>query len=79
MPKGGFMDPVLFRSATCPNTNGKVCNGNGVCGTEYNPWSALDIINCKCYDGSVTDSLLAMLFSAILFQDGNTKPIQIIA
>jgi len=51
LPSSGFLDPVLFRTATCPNLNGKVCSGNGICGTEYNPWSALDLINCKCYDG----------------------------
>jgi|AntAceMinimDraft_5_1070358.scaffolds.fasta_scaffold157908_2 hypothetical protein len=42
---------VLFRSTGCANTNGKVCSGNGLCGTEYNPTSVEDIITCKCYTG----------------------------
>jgi hypothetical protein len=42
---------VLFRSTGCADTNGKVCSGNGICGTSYNPTSVEDIIACKCYDG----------------------------
>ena len=56
MPGGGkpigVMPPVLFRSSQCAtDVDGLVCSGNGICGTEYYPWTNEDIITCKCYDG----------------------------
>ena len=50
-PPDGIVEPVLFRSTQCATADGKVCSGNGLCGTEYNPMSNDDIITCKCYTG----------------------------
>ena len=67
-PKGGLMPPVLFRSTQCATADGKVCSGNGLCGTEYFTWGAEDIVSCKCYEGCV-------LFFERCWEDARTSPV----